>query len=265
MRDRRASYTCTMLNASGDPQEAWDASALADVGRALADPVRLRILARLMAGDAGVSELAASLDLPQPRVSAQLALLRDAGLVSAAASGRHRTYRVDAPRMGPALAALRALRDDRSTTPPASAEASRLTRRNAPIRQARTCYDHLAGVAGVGLLEALLDRGWLIATGGDAGPTAYRLTTTGERALRDLGVDIAGAAAARRRFAYGCLDWTERRPHLGGALGAALLRALETTGTVDRDPASRAASVRTPLVGWLDGVEPVAADAGGRR
>jgi hypothetical protein len=123
--------------------------------------------------------------------------------------------------------------------------------RDMPIRQARTCYDHLAGVAGVQLLDALLMRGWLAT---DDGPRPrYHLTQAGETALRARGVDIETAQRARRMFAFGCLDWTERRPHLGGALGAAILATLEEAGAIQRDGAGRTILLTQPLDRWLDG------------
>src|SRR5258706_15517618 len=100
-----------------------------------------------------------------------------------------------------------------------SKHAGRERRRDSPLRRARTCYDHLAGVAGVGLLETIRKRGWVRALEQD-GP-GYELTRAGARALARRGVDVDGARASRRRFATACLDRTERRPHLGGAPGAA--------------------------------------------
>jgi hypothetical protein len=119
-----------------------------------------------------------------------------------------------------------------------------------PIRQARTCYDHLAGVAGVQLLDALLTRGWLMLE--DSPRPRYRLTPAGESALHARGVEIEAAQRARRMFAFGCLDWTERRPHLGGALGAAILAALEGAGAIQRDRAGRTILVTQPLDTWLE-------------
>jgi hypothetical protein len=125
--------------------------------------------------------------------------------------------------------------------------AAREVRRDTPLRRARTCYDHLAGVAGVALLDALLARGWLVA----APAGQYQLTAAGERALASRGVDVAAARAARRPLARGCQDWTERRPHLAGALGAALLGALQRQGVLRRAPGGRVVAVAVPLETWL--------------
>src|SRR6476646_9267138 len=133
----------------------------AERARALSDPTRLRLLALLLAGEATVNDLAAQLDLAQPRISTHLAILRRAGLVEAEASGRQHVYRVEPERVRPLLAVLASCAEaDRSQVPRSDA-AARAVRGNTPLRQARTCYDHLAGVAGVGLLDELLRRDWL--------------------------------------------------------------------------------------------------------
>jgi DNA-binding transcriptional ArsR family regulator len=229
---------------------------LATTLRTLADETRLRILALLMDHDATVSEITAQLDLPQPRVSSHLAILRDAGLVTTEQSGRQRTYHVDAERLRPVFNTLEPLAAPQipdQPTPPRSAQASRLVRSDAPIRQARTCYDHLAGVLGVRLMDALLERGWLAIDHTDDKRTHYRLTTEGRGAFAARGVDVAGAEASRRMHAYGCTDWTERRHHLGGSLGAALLASLTDHGVITRIPGSRTATVNSSLDDWLAG------------
>ena len=133
--------------------------------------------------------------------------------------------------------------------PRRSPQAAREVRRNTAFRQARTCYDHLAGVAGVQLLEEVLRRGWLEPAGNEEG---YRLTSLGDWAFANRDIDLAVGRKGRRRFAYGCLDWTERRFHLGGALGAALLNALQAQGAVCRQPGGRAVTLQQRLTHWLD-------------
>ena len=136
------------------------------------------------------------------------------------------------------------------STPPRSAQAEREVRKDTAMRQARTCYDHLAGVAGVGLMDEMLRRGWLqIAT--DAPRPDYSLTQSGEDALGERGVDVTRAKVPKRKFAYGCLDWTERRSHLGGALGAAILDALRDDGAIQRSEGSRTVATLKPVTGWL--------------
>lgn len=133
---------------------------------------------------------------------------------------------------------------------PPSAQAAREVRRDSPMRQARTCYSHLAGVAGVRVLDEMLRRGWLDS---QAGPRPlYRLTPLGSRALAERGVEIPPARGSRRICAYGCLDWTERRPHLAGELGAAIRRGLEGAGVIRRVRTSRVVTLITPMLRWLE-------------
>jgi hypothetical protein len=106
------------------------------------------------------------------------------------------------------------------------------------LRAARTCYDHLAGRLAVELHDRLLALRHLARDGDD-----YVLARAGGEALERIGVDVDGALARRRRFACACMDWSERRPHLGGALGAALLQLAESRGWVHRQLDSRAVRV----------------------
>jgi DNA-binding transcriptional ArsR family regulator len=221
------------------------AASPARVAAALADPARLALLAALLEGEATVSELAARLDLAQPRVSTHLGRLHAAGLVVPSALGRHRAYRADAGRVAPLLEALYAAGPAAVLRP--SSRPARERRADTPLRRARTCYDHLAGVAGVALLEGMEKRRWLRA---EPGP-GYAVTPAGTRALAQRGVDLDAARAAKRRFATACLDWTERRPHLGGALGAAVLVALRARGYVRRRQRGRAMNVEKRLTRWL--------------
>jgi hypothetical protein len=108
------------------------------------------------------------------------------------------------------------------------------------------------------LFETMLAQGWLIG-GMDAetGRPCYHLTSVGQQALSVRGVDVAHAEKRKRRFAYGCLDWTERRPHLGGALAAAILEALRQTGMVRRQRQARTVTLRQPLDRWLAAARPL--------
>ena len=132
-----------------------------------------------------------------------------------------------------------------------SPQAAKEVRRDTGLRRARTCYDHLAGVAGVSLLDEMLAQGWLREEKGHK--TLYRLTSDGERALLSLGVDVPGAADQRRPFAYGCLDWTERRYHLRGSLSSAVLTELSSSGTVSRTAGTRTVALERPILDWLKG------------
>lgn len=135
---------------------------------------------------------------------------------------------------------------------PCSPQAAREVRRNSPIRQARTCHDHLAGVAGISLMDAMLQRGWLEAEGSAGARTCYRVTPTGEQALASRGVDLRQASQSRRMYAYGCVDWTERRFHLGGALGAGILDSLRIAGILHRENGGRVVTLHRPITCWLD-------------
>lgn len=224
---------------------------VARTARALADESRLRVLTLLLEGEATVTDLATRSGLPQPRISTHLAALREAGLVSARSTGRQRTYQTDGRRLRRALSALAALAPEGSDLPRRSGQASREVERDSALRRARTCYDHLAGVAGVALLDELLRRGWVSPHG--ARPD-FRLTADGHAGLTTGGVDLPRAASAKRSYAHGCLDWTERRPHLGGALGAEIVRTLEREGMLARLQGSRAVTLAQAPERWLDAI-----------
>jgi DNA-binding transcriptional ArsR family regulator len=220
-----------------------DTAAVSALARVLADETRVRLLDELTAGEASVSDLACRLDIDQPRVSTHLQLLLGAGLVDAHARGRSRVYALRGESPALALAALRTL----AGSPPAlrSRAAAEAVKLNAPIRRARTCYDHLAGMAGVQVLDELLARRWLVAEG-----ERFDLTPAGEAGLAELCIDVAEARRARRAFAVGCLDWTERRVHLGGALGAAVLRRLLDAGHARLEAGTRVVRMQ-PGAAWM--------------
>lgn len=160
--------------------------------------------------------------------SGHLSRLLAGGLVICHVQGRERLYRLASAETAEALEALARL------ARPAQVQSLRAANRGEVTRTARTCYDHLAGRLGVSLTEALVDQGALLVR--DA---SYELTTAGEATLIRVGVDVGGARACRRSFARACLDWSERRPHLAGALGAALADAVLARGWVRRRPNDR--------------------------
>jgi DNA-binding transcriptional ArsR family regulator len=191
----------------------------------LADPLRLCVVDRLgHRGPASVSRLAAELDVPLPQLSNHLRRLRDAGLVVAERDGRQVIYAL----ADPGLEALLPLLDrvtGRVAAPPADAG-------DVP---SRTCYDHLAGRIGVTLYRALLDRGALW----DRPDGTVELGPHADETFAALGVDPAAVDRGRQRFAFECLDATERAPHLAGALGDALAASLIGAGWVERAAGSR--------------------------
>jgi hypothetical protein len=140
--------------------------------------------------------------------------LKDERLVNVQIQGKHRYYGLAGPNVASVLEGLNVL---------AGGGGKRFTPAT-PIRlrAARTCYDHLAGAVAVQLHDRMHSLGWLCSKPG-TGSAGYELTGAGGRAMQTLGIDIEATRALRRRFVYGCLDWSERRPHLGGALAAALL------------------------------------------
>lgn len=197
-------------------------AALAEVARLVGDPTRAAMLDALLGGVALASgELARVAGVGPAAASEHLARLRDGGLVEVVSQGRHRYYRLASAEVGDAIEALSLL--DRSRP---DLRSLRAVREDAAMRLARTCYDHLAGRVGVALHDALVSRGAFTA--------GYELSDAGAGLLGGLGVDVAAARAARRQFARGCLDYTQRRPHLAGALGAALCNRLLDLGWLRR-------------------------------
>ncbi len=220
------------------------------IAQALADETRLRLMITLLGSDATVTGLAEELSLDQPRVSSHLAVLKNVGLVTVARQGRQRVYSADHERAGMLLTAI----ENAAAGLPRAAASSlnpRGVRASTSLREARTCYDHLAGVAGVELLDALIDRGFVIPAPSPE-RLEYRLTTVGETMLFARGVRIDFARRSRRRLACACQDWTEGRPHLAGALGMALLQALIDDGIVTRREGTRAVDLDGSIGDWLD-------------
>ncbi|MGJ7493043.1 ArsR/SmtB family transcription factor [Variovorax sp. ZT4R33] len=205
---------------------------LARIAGAMAEPARARMLCCLMDGHARTAtELASVAGVAASTASAHLARLRDERLVESVAQGKHRYFRLTGDEVGTALESLLVL---------AGAGGERF-RPNTPhrLRAARTCYDHIAGAAGVAMHDHLHAQGWLVPDGA----AGYALTPHGAGGFAALGIDVGAARSLRRRFACPCLDWSERRPHLGGALGAALLAQSVRRGWVQQDLDSRALAV----------------------
>ena len=134
---------------------------------------------------------------------------------------------------------------------PPSPPAARQVRENSPLRQARTCYDHLAGVTGVQLMDQLLTLGWLEPTECQKNRQLFQPTLLGEDELTQRGLNLTTLRKTNRRFAYGCVDWTERGNHLAGSLAAAILHSLQATGTITRHPNTRTVTLAKPLCNWL--------------
>ena len=209
--------------------------AVAGVAGAIGEPARARMLYGLMDGHARTStELAIIAEVSPSTASIHLARLAKQHLVRVFAQGKHRYYglaSIDVAEVLEGLSNLAGMADETfvPTTP-------------THLRAARTCYDHLAGELGVALHDRLVALGWLERPNA-RNPAAYALTPGGEKALTDLGVDIDAAQASRRKFAFACLDWSERRPHLGGSLAASLLAVMLKERWLTRERDSRALGV----------------------
>lgn len=191
------------------------------LGKALSAPARSVFLNLLMDGTRRpAGELAQAARVSAPTASEHLSVLVDSGLVVCEARGRHRYYSLAAPEVATALEALGVIADA------APVSGYRHSRQAKHLAAARFCYDHLAGRLGTALADAWIRAGWLI------GPDEFTLTDVGVDGLRGIGVDVNGAIRARRATTRACLDWTERRPHLAGALGAAVGKRFLDAGWV---------------------------------
>jgi DNA-binding transcriptional ArsR family regulator len=196
----------------------------------IADNTRSTLLWALADGRAlPACELALEARVGAPTVSFHLGKLIAGGLVAAEKHGRHRYYRL----ADPALALL--LEQLATRSPAASARSFAEGQNGKKLRFARSCYDHLAGKLGVLVAEKLAAAGRLVPQGLD-----YELSESGREFFARLGIDLAVAGTARRAFARACLDWSERRHHLAGALGAAWLRHLLQRELLKRAPTGRA-------------------------
>ncbi len=198
-------------------------SRLASVGAALADPTRATIVAALAGGTAHTAgELARHAGVVASTASEHLSRLIDAGLVAVEAAGRHRYYRLASPEVASLIESIDAL--DLTETSPISRPHP-----GSEMAFARSCYDHLAGELGVRLHGALHDIGVLTSI-----DDVSHLTDRGEDHLREIGIDLAPYRQSRRPLCRDCLDWTQRRHHLGGSVGAAILDHLLADGWVSR-------------------------------
>ena len=202
------------------------------IAAAIGDPGRSRMLYSLMDGHARTgTELAIVANVSASTASVHLARLRDERLVKVLRQGKHRYYTLDGPDVAAVLESLSVLAGSpREKFIP-----------NTPNRlcAARTCYDHIAGTLGVALHDRFTKLKWLAPAVG----SAYDLTPRGTEAFEAIGIDVQQARTLRRLFAGPCLDWSERRPHLGGALGAALLDIALKKKWVTPDLDSRVLSV----------------------
>lgn len=213
----------------------------------LGEPARARLMCALLDGRAlPASTLASEAGVAASTASGHLSRLLEAGMVDVERHGRHRYYRITDPRVVAAVEALAQL------APPTPVRSMRQGTRAEQLRRGRLCYDHLAGRLGVWLMATLIAQEAI--SGGDGrhhsdAPSDrlsapghdvdYQLTPVGTELLSVIGVDAAALAAGRRPLVRYCLDWTEQRHHLAGALGCAIADRCLALEWVRRTPVPR--------------------------
>ena len=200
-----------------------DGPSISRVAALIGDPARANMLVALMDGRAlTVSELAHCAGIALPTASGHLARLSEAGLVAPARQGRHRYFRLDGGDVATAIELLMGIAERTGARP------ARPGPRDAALREARICYDHLAGERAVRLADRFAADGLI------TGDTVPAITTAGQALLEAAG--IALPVRGRRPACRICLDWSERKNHLAGALGAALLDHVLAQGWARRGP-----------------------------
>jgi DNA-binding transcriptional ArsR family regulator len=206
---------------------------VAVVAAAIGGRSRAAILERLMDGDAWpAGELASAAGVAPSTASDHLDALVDVGLIEVDRRGRQRRFRLASPEVAHAIEALAVI------APRRHASWLREVTTAERLRAGRTCYDHLAGRLGVAVTDALLARRALRPN--DRG---FSIPRAGEQVFRELGVDLGEVRRRRRAFAIPCLDWTEQRTHLAGALGAAVCERCFDLGWIERHGPGRAVAV----------------------
>jgi DNA-binding transcriptional ArsR family regulator len=206
-----------------------DGPDIAAIAALIGDPARANMLLALMGGRAlTASELAAEAGVTRPTASAHLARLSGGCLIAGIAEGRHRYFRIADAEAAAAIEALIGLAEARGGS------RVRPGPNDAAMRRARVCYDHLAGEVAVEMLDAMVRCGWVAPVAAEPA-----LTDAGRRALAAAGIDVAGAEEGRRPPCRLCLDWSQRRHHLAGAVGKAILDRILAAGWGVRRPGSR--------------------------
>jgi len=206
-----------------------DGPSIALVASLAGEPARANMLSALVSGKAlTASELAGEGGVTLPTASAHLSKLEAGGLVQSLKQGRHRYFRLSGSDVGHMLEALDVV----------AARVGHMRTRTGPsdpaMRKARVCYDHLAGEMGVRLYDSLVGAGRIASREGE-----IRLTRKGEAFLEEFGVDLADVSSPRRPVCRACLDWSQRRHHLAGQVGKALLQRMTTLNWARRDRNTR--------------------------
>jgi DNA-binding transcriptional ArsR family regulator len=210
-------------------------SAFAETASLVGEPARANMLAALLDGRAlTAAELARAAGITAQTASGHLGRMTQAGLLAVERQGRHRYHRLASPEVARMLEGIMSLAA--GLTPPKRRAVT--GPRDAAMRRARTCYDHLAGQIAVAMADSMVARGQI-----DLSPDGGALTPAGTDFLDGLGVDLSAARSGSRVFCRPCLDWSERRPHIAGALGAAICAHCLVQGWVRRIDGTRAVSV----------------------
>ncbi len=202
---------------------------IAHVAALIGDPARANMLTALMSGKAlTASELAAEAGVTVQTASSHLSKLDGGGLLRPRKQGRHKYFSLASDEVAHVLEGLMGL----------AAGSGHLRRRTGPkdadLRRARVCYNHLAGDMGTRMFDGLMARGYLVLDGG-----GLALTAAGEAFVAEFGIDLDGLHRGRAALCRECLDWSERRSHLAGSLGRAFLRRFEELSWARRDRTSR--------------------------
>ncbi len=229
---------------------------VAEIAALLADPARATMVWALLDGGAlAASELAGAARITPQTASSHLAKLTKAGLLSMARHGRHRYFRLATPRVSDMIDGIVAVALEKR---PRYRPLSRPAR---ALNAARMCYEHLAGRLSVDLTDSFVARGYVVLD-----DEVAEVTRAGARFLTEFGIELPTPRSPRRHSCRLCLDWTERRPHIAGAVGAAITKRCFDLGWLERMSRSQAVVV-TPLGrrGFLEifGIE--TSEAGGRR
>ena len=200
---------------------------LASIADLIEDPARAAMLAALAGGRAlPAGELARRAGVHPATASVHLRRLTDGGLIKVRVQGRHRYHEIVNPEVATVLEAIAQI------APPAPVRSLSQHRAARALFEARTCYDHLAGRRGVQLRNRLLAAGAVRRLD----HRDHELTDRGQQLLDELGIDLATLRASRRVFARSCIDWTDRRVHLAGALPAAITSVFLVSGWLTRGP-----------------------------
>jgi DNA-binding transcriptional ArsR family regulator len=203
---------------------------IARIASLVGDPARANMLTALMDGGAlTASELALEAGVTLPTASSHLSKLIDGGLLKVASQGRHRYYGLAGSEVAAMIEAISGVAAN------AGPQRARPGPKDASMRVARVCYDHLAGEHAVAMFEHFLARGILERDG-----EAVRIGSAGSNFFEAVGIDVEGLSGSRRPVCRACLDWSVRRSHLAGSLGAAILDKIIAERWARRDPASRA-------------------------